>query len=106
MAQPARASSRREINLSNNSGLCVTKEAGVRATSLVAGAGLGPLTMVSVACSRARRGPPREGPGVGAGQARQTAPRAIVPPHAAAGCVLSEYTTLRTRVKELQLPAL
>jgi len=53
-AQPARASSRREVNLSNNSGLCAIKEAEVRATSLVAGAGLAPLTTVSVACSRAR----------------------------------------------------
>jgi hypothetical protein len=40
---------------------------------------------------------PREGPGVGAGQARQTAaPDAIAPPHtaatrSAAGCVLSAY---------------
>ena len=67
-AQPARASSRREVNLSNNSGLCTTKEAEVRATSMVAGAGLGPLTTLSVACSRARRARTARGRALGQGR--------------------------------------
>ena len=57
-AQPARASSRREINLSNNSGLCATTQAEARVASAVAGARLGPLIVLSVACARARRGRP------------------------------------------------
>ena len=68
-AQPARASSRREINLSNNSGLCATTQAEARVASAVAGARLGPLTVLSVACARARRGrPARRGRALGQGR--------------------------------------